>query len=112
GAPPRQCSPPKLCSNDVLLGSWRAGGLGNVVLGFMPFSSAAEAVTSLNVEPGGKSSWLARDRRGFPAPRNRARRAWRSTLGSCEARGFGSYEGLATIARTSPVRGSRATTPP
>ena len=35
------------------------------MFGFIPFSSAAAAVTNLNVEPGGKSSWDARDSRGL-----------------------------------------------
>ena len=53
GMPPRQCSPPKLESLCVVWGRVSCGGFGNVVVGFIPFWSAAEAVTSLNVDPGG-----------------------------------------------------------
>ena len=64
-APPRQCSPPKFWRLCVVCGRSREGGFGNVVFGFIPFSSAAAVVTSLNVEPGGNSSWDARDSSGL-----------------------------------------------
>ena len=70
-----------------------------------PLSSAAVAVTTLKVEPGGYSSCVVRLRSGW----------FRRSLFSwpiCDGIRFGSYSGIDTITRTLPVDGSIATTAP
>jgi hypothetical protein len=80
--------------------------------GSTPSSSAAEAVTSLNVEPGGYSWSFAFESSGrFGSFVSRLYAAV-ADLTSCDASSFGSNVGLEAIARISPVEGSIATTAP
>ena len=67
---------------------------------------------SLNVDPGGYSSWAARAISGLLGSCRRRRQPLFWTAPSCEASGLGSNDGLLTIASTSPVRGFIATTAP
>ena len=78
----------------------------------MPLSSAAAAVTSLNVEPGGSVVWIARLSLGsagsslsFLSYAATSLRSWLASL-------LGSKVGSDTIARILPLRGSSATTAP
>ena len=113
GAPPRQCSPPKFCSVLFVCGRSRTGGLGNRVSGVMPFSSAADAVMSLNVEPGGDRSCAAREISGLPGRVQQPLPGPRLDLrGRATRAASGRTTGLLTIASTSPVRGFIATTAP
>ena len=69
-------------------------------------------MTSLNVEPGGKSSSFARETSGLSGSAFSRFQAGRTSLGSCDESSFGSNVGFDAIARTSPVEGSMATMAP
>ena len=66
----------------------------------------------MNVDPGGKSSSLARESRGVRGSAFRRFHASCTAAGSCDDSSFGSNVGFDTIARMSPLRGSSATTAP
>ncbi len=98
------CSPPAFSSGTPLIVFGEEASI--VVSGVIfPLSSAAVAVTTLNVEPGGYSSWVVRLRSGWFA---RSLFSWPIREGIR----FGSYSGIDTITRTLPVDGSIATTAP
>src|SRR5438552_17412792 len=63
--PPRHHSFPKFCSVLEVWGNASSCGLGHRLDGENPFSSAADAVMSLKVEPGRNSSSFAREIRGL-----------------------------------------------
>src|ERR671924_6645 len=107
-APPEQCVPPKFWIVASVSGKSSSCGFGHVLSGPNPFSSAADAVTILNVEPGGNSSSLARETSGLSGSSFSSSHAARTTFGSCEASWFGSYVGSAYKASTLPVVGSTA----
>ena len=71
---------------------------------YCPLESAAAAVTSLNVDPGGKTSWMPR----FSIGRSSAALSrFQASVTAEPVRGssFGSYVGDDTIARIAPVEG-------
>ena len=72
-------------------------------------SSAAAAVTTLNVEPGTKRPAVARLSRGEAGSHGAVIRSMAPKFSSTR---FGSYDGEEASARTAPVVGSRATTAP
>ena len=94
-------------------GRSRAAAFGTLLSGwYCPLSSAAAAVTILNVEPGGYVSRIARLSIGRPVAESSRSYALRIAGGSCEARRFGSNDGVLAIARIAPVLGLIATTAP
>ncbi len=100
-------------SPTVVCGSGRFAGPGTTVsLVYLPLASAAAAVTSLNVDPGGYVSDSARSSIGWFGSLVSVSQACRCLVGSWSARAFGSYDGLVTRARMAPVVGLRATTAP
>ncbi len=75
-----------------------------------PLSSAAAAVTTLNVEPGGYSPWVARLSSG--AEYEQAAVRIRVIAEKFSSTTFGLKVGLEAIARIRPVFGSIATAAP
>ena len=73
---------------------------------------AAAAVTSLNVEPGGRVVPMARLISGLPGSFSSLAASEPTAPKSCAASALGSKVGLETIASTLPVLGSSATTAP
>ena len=71
---PEQLAPPKLPRTELDCGSWSWSGAGISLSGVrVPDSSAAAAVTSLNVDPGGYvSPAIVRLKRGSPSSATRA----------------------------------------
>src|SRR5215217_8764763 len=77
---------------------------------YAPESSAADPVTTLNVEPGGYSPWVARSRSGAANEQARVRRL--RILLKPFATALELKVGLDASARTRPVDGSSATAAP
>ncbi len=101
-------------SECVVCGSLMVAGPLSVDSGvYLPDSSAAAVVTSLNVEPGGyRLPEMVRLTIGCVESALSCFHMLTTDVVSCEARVDGSYVGELTMARTAPVLGSSATAAP
>src|SRR3954447_12938848 len=102
-----------LCTTLLDCGRVYVGPPGTRELAVSPrFSTAADAVTTLNVEPGGSVVWTARLSSGCDGSFDSWVAYAEAFLKSWSASLLGSYVGSDTIARILPVLGSSATTAP
>src|SRR5262249_5080109 len=104
--------PPKFSRVAVLSGSGIRAADGSWVSGVAPACRAAAVVITLNVDPGGYVSEIARFSSGDPGLSRGCCQASACWLRSWLASRFGSNEGADTMARILPVDGSSATTAP
>src|SRR4051794_70691 len=107
--------PPRfsLTRSLVVCGRSRVAVPGTLVSGvYLPDIRAAAEVTSLKVDPGGRVSSMALLSRGLGLAFPRRCLALPAAVKSWLASRLGLYDGLETIARILPVRGSIATTAP